>query len=371
MAKYLKKPVKKRKRWGLRLAVGMILYAVVFLALTAYGLKEFWKFIDAYEQSRNSIAIDGYMEKVTEDYLCDQAAELIATIDHNIQSEEECREVVRNTVAEGVRYARKSAECTDTREVYVLRSGKQVVGQFVIEAQAADEYGFTPWKVTEESFDFSFLVGEPVSISAPENFPVYVNGTQLDSSYVTASGMEFTDLEEFYEDFDLPTIVTYEAGPFLGNFPMEVTDPDGNPVTIDESTDMNGFLDNCTEEEEESLRLFMEDYIERYVGFAGLANGTLMDNYRNLLEVIVEDSVLASRLHESLQGQAYAHSQKDDVMSIEYHHIIRIEEGRYICDVTYLVDTINQHGNIQTTNNIKVVVVQTDDGLKVETMTAY
>lgn len=371
MAKFLRQPQKKRKRWGLRLAVGMILYAVIFLSLTTFGLKKFWKFIEAYELSRNSIAIERYMASVTEDYLCDQAADLIATIDHNIQSEEECREVIRNAVAEGVRYARKSAECTDAREVYVLRTGKQVIGQFVITAQAADEYGFTPWQVTEESFDFSYLIGEPVSITAPDNYPVYVNGTQLDSSYVTVSGMEFSALEEFYDDYELPTMVTYEAGPFLGNFPMEVTDPVGSSVTIDENTDMNAFLNNCTDEEKADLEAFITEFIERYVTFAGSANGMYGANYRSLMEYVVKDTALANRLYNALEGLAYAHSRRDDVMSIDIHHLVRIAEGSYICDVTYLVDTVNQHGNLQTTNNIKVIIVQTEDGLKAEAMTAY
>lgn len=371
MAKFLQKPVKKRKRWGLRLAVGMVIYAIIFLALTGYGLKEFWKFIDAYEQSRNSIAIEAYMEKLTEDYIIDQAADLIASIDHNIQSEEECRTVIREELSEGVRYARKSAECTESREVYVLRSGKQVIGQFAISAQAADEYGFTPWVVTEESFDFSYLIGETVSITAPDNYPVCVNGTQLDSSYVTVSGIEYTALEEFYEDFTLPMMLTYEAGPFLGNFPMEVTDPEGNSVTIEESADMNQFLDNCTDAEKEELEEFIHTYVERYVTFAGSANGMYWDNYYKLMNYVVPDTALADRLYNALEGLAYAHSIKDDVTSIDIHHLISIPDGRYICDLTYLVDTVNQHGSLQTTNNIKVVLVQTDNGLKAESMTAY
>ena len=39
-------------------ALGMILYALVFAAISAVGLRFFWSFIDEYEKSRPTTAMD-------------------------------------------------------------------------------------------------------------------------------------------------------------------------------------------------------------------------------------------------------------------------------------------------------------------------
>ena len=53
------------------------------------------------------------------------------------------------------------------------------------------------------------------------------------------------------------------------------------------------------------------------------------------------------------------------------HHQFRIEEGRSICDITYEVDTTGKEGVVRTTTNAKLFIVETDDGLKLESMSIY
>lgn len=374
MAKKKKKNQRRKRSLGWFI-FGMFVYAAVVLGAAYYGLKELWVFLEAYEASRDYHAIDAYMEQLSRQHICDTQADLIAQVDHNIQSEEECRQVLLDAISEEITYARKASECTDTRQVYVLRSGKQVIGSFAIEAEAADEYGFTPWEFAEESFDLSYLIGETVSATAPMDYPVYVNGVQLDDSYVTGqTSEEFEVLEEYYEDYDLPVFYTktYEAGPFLGNFPMEVTDPEGNPYVYDEASfDKEALIHNCTEEETEALNEFMDEFIKCYVVFAGCANDDRYRNYDKVIEYVVPNSNLAQRMHDAVEGMQFAQSMGDEVDTITIHHLIRLEEGRYLCDVTYLVNTTGREGVVQTTSNAKIIILESGSKLLVESMIAY
>ena len=68
------KTVKKR-RWIF--PVALVLYAIVFLGAAAFGLRWFWDYIDAYEQSRPHIALDAYMEELTAEYVADRCGDLI------------------------------------------------------------------------------------------------------------------------------------------------------------------------------------------------------------------------------------------------------------------------------------------------------
>lgn len=350
----------------------MIIYAVIFLILVGVGLNYFWKFIEAYEASRPLNTIDDYMAKLTEEHICDTQADLIAQIDHNIQSEEACRQLIRDAIAGGITYAKKPSESTDTQTVYVLRTGSRVIGSVTMTTTEIDEYNFARWTISEETFDFSFLMGtKTYRVTVPEEFPVYVNGTQLDERYTIETGIEYDVLGKFYDDYDLPTMVTYEVPPVMGEFETLVTDTQGNPIVIDENTDYDAFLSNCSAQEASELKNFCDAFIGSYVAFTGGANGMENTNYSNLMQYVVAGSDLANRMKMALDGLSYAQSRGDEIASITLNHQIAIGNDRYLCDITYLVDTTGREGVVQTTNNVQIIVVRTDSGLLVEALTSY
>ena len=221
------------------------------------------------------------------------------------------------------------------------------------------------------SFDLSYLITGTVSTTAPSHYPVYVNGNLLTEEYVTESSIEFAELEEFYGDYELPTMSIYVAGPCLGEINLTVTDPNGNEVVIDEQTDMNVFINNCTEEEVKALDTFTEAYIRSYVKFTSSVDGSNYENYANLTTYMVPNGKLAERMFDAIDGLYYAQSYADKIVSITINHRVNIGDGRYMCDVTYVVDTTGRAGVVQTTNNVKIIIVETNDGLKAEAMTSY
>ena len=301
---------KKRRFFGW----GMLLYAVVFLAGLYFGLKELWVFMEAYEASRPKNVLAAYIDSVTDEYVCDQSEAVINMVDHNIQSVDACRNYIKEQLSGGISYAKKSSECTEKKQVYVLRSGGKVIGQFTMEIENQDDYGFDYWQITEESFDLSYLIGEKVTAIAPDSYTVSVNGVNLDSSYVVGEPVLYDALEDFYDDYELPKIVTYEAGPFLGSFEMTVTDPDGNAVT--EQPNPAILDDNCTEEQLKELNEFIPKFLKRYVDYMGSSNKSADLNYQNLMVYIVKDSEFAERMYGSLYGQRATQSRGDTIKEI-------------------------------------------------------
>jgi len=356
---------KKRSFFGL----GMLIYAVVFLVGLYFGLKELWGFMEAYEASRPKNVLASYMDGITDEYVCDQSKSVIDMVDHNIQSEDACRAYIKDFLSGGISYAKKSSECTESKQVYVLRSAGKVIGQFTMEIEEQDAYGFDYWKITDESFDLSYLIGDKVSAVAPDYYTVSVNGVSLDSNYLIGEPVQYDALEAFYDDYDLPKIVTYEAGPFLGSFDMVVTDPEGNVVT--EQPDPSILEDNCTEEQLQALNEFIPKFLKRYVDYMGSSNKSADLNYQNLMVYIVKDSEFAERMYGSLYGQRATQSRGDTIKEIINNFYFRIEEGKYLCDITYLVDTIGKQGTVTTTNNVRILIVNTDNGLKVQSVRNY
>ncbi len=366
----------RKKQKGMGFAIFMVVYAVLALTGIFFGLKWFWGFIDAYEASRPHIAIDAYMETVTPERIVDSCDVILEQVDTNIQSEEECREFLLDAISGELTYARKASACTETEQTYVLRSGKRVIGSFVIETGAEDQYGFTPWHFKEESFDLSDLMGtEKVTVTVPAGCNVYVNGVLLDESYIVSSEeKEFEAIEDFYGAFDLPMLVlnTYEAGPFLNAaYEMEVYDAEGKPFTMDESFDENDLLRVTDETVIRELDAFLEEFIDAYVLFAGCSNDNRYANYNNVIKYIVSDSKLADRLQEALDGLQFAQSRGDEVADIHVNMYLAPDESSFVVDVTYKVDTTGREGVVQTTTNVKMLIVRSGTRLLVESMIGY
>ena len=349
----------------------MLIYALVFLVIVTGGLWLLWDFMEAYEQSRPVNTIKNYVDQLTVEDLCEGSDQLLSTLDSNIQSPEESRQIIRDASTGAFSYAKKSAESSETRQVYVLRCGRQVVGQFVISAGEADRYGFRVWEVTEESFDLSYLMGESVSVTVPSDFTVSVNGFPLDSSYITEQDIPYTTLEAFYGEYPLPTMVTYTADSFLGSYTMEVTDRNGKNVEITAETDYNPMLPACTDKELERIDELMDQFLTRYVAFTGSSSGTAGGNYNRLIRHLVPDGALAKRLYTAIDGLHFAQSLRDTIKKTQVNQYANLGNGRFYCDITYDVETVGKKGPVMMTYNMKVIMLETEEGLRVEGMTRY
>lgn len=362
----------EKKSGTFRFLSGMAIYAAVFIGILLIGLTVFWNFMEAYENSRPKTTINAYMEGLTEEHICDLSWALTDQVDHNIQTQQQCRDYIMNAIGD-IDYAKKTKECTDTRQVFVLRTNNTVIGEFSIVAQEEDRYGFIPWTVEAEHFDLSSmnLFGSDYKVTVPSDHTVVVNGKQLDSSYIVEDMVRYKEIEDYYEGYDLPYCVTYAVAPIMGELNAAIKDPDGNEVTFDENTDWTQYFRNCTDEEIKELDSFVSKYVSHYVSFTGSRKGTRHINYRKLMNYVVSGSDFATRLYDAIEGYEFGQSQHDIVTSLVTHYQTRLKEGHFLCDITYEVNTKGHDGWVKTVTNAKLVIVRTEQGLKVESMSVY
>ncbi len=365
----MSKPQKKKRRWIFPLV--LVLYAMVFLGAAYYGLTCLWDYMEAYEASRPHIPLNAYMEQLTAETVCDRSQSLIDSIDHQVQSEESCRQVILQSLSGGITCAKKSSECTESYQLYVLKSGGKVIGTMEMTRQEEDKYGLAPWKVTGDSFDLSFLITQGKTVTVPSNYPVTVNGNVLGSAYITEKDIPYEALDPYYGQYALPTMVTYAAGPFLGESTWVITDPQGAVVEDDSALAPDVILDNCSEEETAALTAVTDGYIRRYVDFMSCTGGNARNNYYKLAAYLVPGGDLDKRMYAALDGLYWVSDRGAVTSAIDIHRLVNIGDGRYFCDVTYVVDTRDYTGAIQTANHLKIIFLSTEDGLKAETVTSY
>ena len=212
-------------------------------------------------------------------------------------------------------------------------------------------------------------------MTVPEGYTVSLNGKVLDDSYITGTEtVPFPVLDELKRDYSyLPqfTWVTYECGAVLGESSLTAADPNGNPFINDGTLDLDTFVDNCSEYDVTALSSFTQEFIRRYVVFTGCANDARYDNYYKLAELIVLGSDFDTRLKDALDGLQYAQSKGDQIDTITIHHVVDLGGGRYMVDLNYLVNTTGLAGVVQTSNNLKLVIMNTAKGFRTEAVYSY
>ena len=362
-----------KKKGFKRFFLCLLIYIVVFSGLAAWGLTEFWSFIDAYELSRPKNAIEPYVQQLTKEQISQGDTALLSQIDHNIQSEDACHQYILDTLTEDVTYAQNVSESTDTQLVYMLMHGGKAIGKVTLKVEPADQYGFTPWTVADTSYDFSYLIGSKASITVPHNFTVYANGVALDSSYITQDNIPYDALKDYYKDYQPPYMVTYTVDPILGEIQLTTKDASGNDVTIDETTDLTQYMNNCTEAELKAINDLMAPFLRSYVAFTSNEGGkeNSRDNYNRLTKYLVSGGDMAERMYNALDGLYWAKDSGSVIEETYLNHAVNLGGGRYLCDVTYIVEAEVYRDDPITVNDVMIILVETGNGLRVESLMVY
>ena len=215
------------------------------------------------------------------------------------------------------------------------------------------------------------MTGSGCEVTVPYDHKVTVNGYVLDEDYIVDEKIPYEPLEAYYDEYDLPYRVSYAVAPVLGELDVVITDPEGKEVTFDENTDWTVYYHNCTEEEIAALDAFIPTYIENYVSFTGSRRNSRYIYYKRLMEHVVEGSEFATRLYDAIEGLEFGQTVGSKIVALTPHHRVRLGEGKYLYDLTYEVDTIGHKGTVRTTTNARIIVAQTEKGLKTEAMSVY
>ena len=361
---------KRRFPWFL---VGCVVYAAVVLVAAFMGLKWFWTYMEAYETSRPTTAIDAYWKKLTFSKIYDSIADDISQLDTKLQPESETRSRIEQMVKTGISYARNAAESTDDRLVYMLQCDGKTIGKVSMVPGEEDEFGFTPWVVETDSFDFSFLMGVGKSITVPHNYTVTCNGIVLDESYIVKTGIQYETIKELYATYeDLPYMVTYETPGIWGEQVLAVQDPNGFAVTIDENTDMEAFLDTCTAEEKQAAEGYVKDFIDHYIAFIDSTEANREQNYDLLIEFIKDGNPLEERMYNAMEGLYWVRKQKVVLVELNFQNCICLGDGQYLVDLDYTTRATKLNGETEDTKTTsRIILIPEGNSFQINLMVNY
>ncbi len=375
------KKTRKKSRW-----LGFWAFCLVFALLFGVGLIYGLDWLNgqlvlmeekniAKENARPELALDAYLAQLDADYVADRLLDdLYTQVDSRLQSREEARAAVLDALGDGigcqVRFT--SAE----KQTYTLYSKTTIdgkfpqIGSFTIAPTGQAVHGYSPWGFVEDSFNMDFLLGKPAQITVPQDCTVWWGSKQLPGDCVTESGIGYEALSKFPKGLPLPTKTTYAAGPVLGELTLQVKDKTGSPVTIDENTDWNPFIHNCSASQEEQLKGLIRAFLKDYVLYTS-TSVDIVPHYQQVITHMVPGGELAKRMRLAQDGLQWVALEPDKLQDIQYHHLIDLGEGRFICDISYEVTTLGQKEGVRLITPVQLIFTTVRGELKLENMIFY
>lgn len=355
----------KQTRTG-RFALGMLIYALIVVVLLLAGLRPLWSYLVAYEDSGPEKAMDRYLESLDEAKLRELAEPFLAGLDLRWQTPEEAFAALNKQLGGDLRYALKSAGTDLRSNTYNIRSGRWLIGTVSIAKGEDPRFGFAPWELTEESYDFSALLHDE-EITVPDTWTVRCAGTALGESERVGEPEEFALLRELYGDgrFTLPHLVTYRVSGVVGEAPLSLTDAQGQARTYDAERSEEELLANCGADAQAEIQTLLDGFLQRYIDCLSNASRNVQGNYNALKPYIVADSAIDKIIRDNMAGQQWAHSHGDTVTARDDLLLMELGGGYYLAELDYTLDTVGNKGHVESVNRVLVIMQRTDAGLRV------
>ena len=349
---------KRRKNSSRRFVLGMLVYALTFVVFLAIGLRIFWGYIDSFEKSQPTHAIDSYIESFDSEHIRSLSSGFVAGLDHRLQSEEQAYAIIEDLFSGRLRYSKNSVESTDDHLVFAILSENRMLGTMALDRSG--EGADTVWKVSNEQFDFSDLIsGE--EILAPEEWQITCNGMPLGEEFVVETNIRYPSMEEAYEyGFSLPMLVRYEIGNYIGEAAIGATDADGAEAQLQDDPAAYTLSDRCSADVRARMEDFTRRFLPLYIDFMSNTNHNAYDNYARVHPYLLPGSDLESRFYNAIGGQVYSHSKGDYLHDVVVHGVFEIGTDRYLIDVDYKVDTTGNAGTVA--NDAGMLIVAEDQG---------
>lgn len=356
----------------------MIYIAVVLIA--AYKvLGTVWVLAEEYENSRPAPVIEGYVQNLRE-HLDESFSSTVASMEHPLQTDEECISVVKEMLASDISYRRMGSADEGRSVTYSLNCKSGTFGKVEIHKDPSKlpedlvtfdklawftEEELTPWSLGEAEFYFDGLYSS-VRLTVPKMYSVCLNGHPLGEEYIVEDNIYYDIFEQYYSDYpSLPVKVSYSVDKIIGVMEPVIYDENGNEVVIDHERDDSQFISPCTEEEITRLSDFCEKFLTRYVGYtSGVYKNEVEYGYGRLSPYIKSGSDIDSRMKAAQDGIYYAHSPAT-VSSVWLSDAMRLTENIYVCTAGYTADSDTPRGHEEVSVEMKLIIENRNGDLRV------
>lgn len=347
------------KRRKSRFVPGLLLYLLILALLLAAALFVFRDFLTYYERTRPARAVEAYRTILRERGPGESAREGLAGLDLKLQSEEEALRFVRDKLADA-RIVEDVSRSGEEERVYRVVAEGSSCGELRFRQQEALRYGFAPWALCEEHYDFSPWFYR-LSVTVPPAYSVRCGGVELGKEYVTEKDIPYRTLGSAYELLEgLPTQVRYETGALLYVAELEVCDPSGRILPAEEQNEAH-YLDTCSPERKEQMLAFAQSFVSGYVHFTSVKS-----DFNLLKSLVVPGSEIDRRLNQAVGENWWSGAGRCTLLEVRPNCFLDLGDNRYLLDLSYETETQELNTLVHDVYNARFALLEQNGKLLAE-----
>lgn len=352
-------------------------YFATFIILAVVLVLLFIPVFKEYEYNLPKNVAERYVTSFDEGKIRELTSEFVATLDRNIESEDESYAELFRVFGGKASCRRMSSKADDFSCAYeILIDGKNA-GEILLETKDPKRGGFVEWirprHWTVTGGYLSNLEGivRTAKVYVPAGTRVFFNGTELGDRYKSGWTRPIGSLKVLYAyNPEIPELEEYIVDGFIGEHEFSFTDEAGNPLNYvgDGVSDDDAITDNCSEEEKAALDEFTAVFLQRFVNFNSNAGAGFWHNLTQLRALCVRGTTYYNNLEtagESLQWTSPHHNSID---GIEMKRHFRVNDNLLIVSFTYLYSEGYGNGDRkQASCDVDLLIQENENGYLVET----
>ena len=372
----------KRRKSNIGTAVYVVILTLWTLAIAAvclYIISQVWAYASVYDETQVQPVIEDYVANLRENLWDDSIAATVEAMPHPAQSNEEVRELVREILTtDEISYSEKAGAIRSDSITYYLLCGENAFGEVTLTEDtsrnlvenvnlpgavvgALAKMGVSispelyPWKVSEESFDFSGLYSS-VRVTAPSTYKVTINGLTLGEEYIVERDIHFDNLENYYYRYSgLPTKVTYEFDNIMGHIEPVIYNEAGNVFTYDPDRDDSQYMTEVDGSTMETIRAHIDAFSDAYLKLSA-STGDPVGALAEVRQYIEEGGEMDNSLQQILEIGDWSHNSYYQYKGSEVKSAYSIGGDCYVVDYVARA-TVNQPaGTVDLERNLRSIV---------------
>ncbi|MGI5977217.1 MAG: hypothetical protein ACOX68_05945 [Candidatus Limivicinus sp.] len=354
------------KKKGLFVAE-LLVYILLFAVLSIILLMHFNSQLEDYEAAGGTAAPDDpvaeWLEGIESGRLPEEFEPWLKKLDKGIKSPDENREFITQLFSDAVYYP---AESADGSGLYVFeKDGVQFAGlSFKPQDGDSDE----PPEAGSLELDLSPYIND-YSCTLPSGWELTVNGRSIKPS----DKAEYECLAPFYEYYpDLPMLMTYNSGKWLGDAEIVITDSEGRSGSPEEmNPEGSADFESCSDDVKQGIQAFINGFLPCYLNYSGDICGGGISHYYALEPYLCPSGILLARVNHYVGELGFGHAQYCNVISGDCNSIQSLGKGMYLADVTYTAETKGEAEPYTGENSFRLLISEKEGKYLAEELVYY
>ncbi len=347
----MKKMIEKLKKSSLFCKLMLIysfllIIAVICLLVWEWGALEDYqsdydtRYAEAEEKASkgNITCIEEYVAQYTKELHGKLLLENLKNDSLFYTSEEFAQYKLNQLDFNNISYKKNDKNYTETRPVYDILAGEEVIATVTLGVGEIDEFGFNSWKINGTSVDASVDASAKVELVVENGMKVYIGEKEVSDTFIIETKTIATNI---YDRIVKLTgveekLYVYKVEGLLNEDDLKVVDEAGSEIMYVENDGVRQYISRPDEATAKEYTEYADVIVKAYINYTNR-----WSTMNQMLAYTVNGSAAASAIKRADASVVFTRKpSKIDYTSKVIDNIHKVSEDLFYCDVDYKIQKI-------------------------------